>query len=114
MLPELKVNDFSKEVRRNSEAHGFKSVNEDPIQLVAWMYKEVMELYEEFLAYNRPAETYYGEDGKPEGIPSEIADIILICMVMADQYGIDLEAAMIEKHTYNETRPYLQKKGEQE
>ena len=114
MLPELKLNDFAKEVRRNSEAHGFKSVNQDPLQLTAWMYKEVMELYDEFLAYNRADETRYGKDGKPEGVPAEIADIILICMVMADQYGIDLEAAMIEKHTYNETRPYLQKKGEQE
>lgn len=114
MVPELKLNEFAKDVRRNSEAHGFSSINEDPLQITAWMYKEVMELFDEFLSYTRPKETRYGADGKPEGVPSEIADIVLICMIMAEQYGIDLEAAIIEKHEFNKTRPYLHKKGEQE
>ena len=29
------------------------------------------------------------------------------CFDMADYYGIDMEAAILEKHEFNKTRPYL-------
>lgn len=54
----------------------------------------------------------YGYDKKPcefskmEGIPSELADVVIRVMDMCEQYGIDLESAIAEKHTYNLTRPY--------
>ncbi|MBR3996408.1 MAG: hypothetical protein IKI97_14170, partial [Clostridia bacterium] len=54
----------------------------------------------------QPTETYYREDGKPEGVPSELADAVIRCFDMADYYGIDLEAAIMEKHAFNLTRPY--------
>lgn len=48
----------------------------------------------------------YGFEVKPIGIPSELADIIIRVGDIAGYYGIDLEAAVVEKMTYNETRGY--------
>jgi NTP pyrophosphatase (non-canonical NTP hydrolase) len=43
---------------------------------------------------------------KPEGVPSEIADIVIRCFDFAYESGIDLSAMINEKLAYNETRPY--------
>jgi NTP pyrophosphatase (non-canonical NTP hydrolase) len=41
---------------------------------------------------------------KPEGVPSELADVVIRAMDLADAYGIDLGAAIIEKLNHNATR----------
>jgi NTP pyrophosphatase (non-canonical NTP hydrolase) len=41
------------------------------------------------------------QNGKPEGLPSELADIVIRTLDLADMLGIDLSAAMAEKHSYN-------------
>lgn len=51
-------------------------------------------------------ETYYREDGKPEGIPSELADTVICIMDMCGYYGIDLEAMLVEKAEFNKSRSY--------
>jgi NTP pyrophosphatase (non-canonical NTP hydrolase) len=38
---------------------------------------------------------------KPVGLPSELADIIIRTLDLADMLGIDLSAALEEKHSYN-------------
>jgi NTP pyrophosphatase (non-canonical NTP hydrolase) len=40
------------------------------------------------------------------GVPSELADVIVRCLHFAGYHGIDIEAALIEKMIYNESRPY--------
>ena len=47
-----------------------------------------------------------GTADKPEGIPAELADVILRILDMCGQYGIDISSALAEKHEYNKTRPY--------
>jgi NTP pyrophosphatase (non-canonical NTP hydrolase) len=44
---------------------------------------------------------------KPEGVPSELADIVIRCMDFGHEWGIDLAAAIEEKLDYNETRPFM-------
>lgn len=41
---------------------------------------------------------------KPEGVPSELADIIIRVLDISDAYGIDIGAAVIEKLNHNATR----------
>ncbi len=43
---------------------------------------------------------------KPEGFPSELADVVIRCFDLAGAMGIDLEGAIRTKHEYNETRPH--------
>lgn len=69
-------------------------------ELMIYLYKEG----------KSPTETYYSENGKPEGVPSELADAVIRCFDMADYYGIDLEKAIIEKAESNKSRPYKHNK----
>lgn len=43
--------------------------------------------------------------GKPEGLPAELADIVIRCLDLAGGLGIDLGAAIDRKVAFNETRP---------
>lgn len=45
-------------------------------------------------------------DGKPEGLPIELADIALRLFDVCAALGVDLEHAMRIKHEYNKTRPW--------
>ncbi len=46
------------------------------------------------------------DDGKPEGLAYELADIIIRCFQLAGMLGIDLGAAVITKMHFNHTRPF--------
>ena len=80
----------------------------------------------EDLRCGRPVnENYYTENGaevvfsddargvplKPEGVPSEIADIVIRCFDFADEAKFSLIEVILEKLTYNDTRARLHGKG---
>lgn len=47
------------------------------------------------------------EKGKPEGVPSELADIVIRVGDMCARYKIDLAYEIERKLKYNQTRPML-------
>lgn len=51
-------------------------------------------------------ETYLSENDKLEGVPSELADVVIRIMDMCERYGIDLQDIIERKHEFNKNRPY--------
>lgn len=49
---------------------------------------------------------YHGADDKPDGMPIELADIIIRVLDFAEYNGMDIERALQIKMAYNDTRPY--------
>lgn len=47
-----------------------------------------------------------GPPSFPEGIPSELADVVIRVLDYCEAAGIDLEQEIIIKNEFNKTRPY--------
>lgn len=70
----------------------------------------VTELAEAAEAYRLPDSdirvTTIGEGGKPEGFPSELADVVIRVFDTAESLGIDIASEIERKMTFNATRSY--------
>lgn len=79
----------------------------DIIQQLALVHCEVSEAVEYCRLPNLPYQlSYKDEKGKLHGVPTELADIILRTLHIAQHWGINLEDAIKAKMAYNKTRPY--------
>lgn len=102
----ISIKELQKEVHENAKAHGWWETPPKIGELLMLITTEVSEAFEEVRKGKEINETYYADNGKMEGVPSELADIVIRVMDLCEHYGIDLEKAIIEKHEYNKTRPY--------
>lgn len=75
-------------------------------ELIALMHSELSEVLEEHRNGHAPTEVYFGENGKPEGIPIELADTCIRIFDACGKFGINLGEAILAKLEYNVTRPY--------
>lgn len=50
---------------------------------------------------------YHDDNGKPEGMVTELADTVIRIMDTCEAMGLDLERAIAEKVDYNESRPAM-------
>lgn len=91
---------------RNGWHDGDTTNTDRLVARLALITTEVAEAIEEVRDGWTARETYYlpEKPTKPEGVPSELADVVIRALDIAFEYGINLEAAITEKVAYNATR----------
>lgn len=100
------INDLVKKAHQNSIDHGFWEENRNFGEVICLMHTELSEAYEEYRIGKDLNTTYYEEDGKPCGVPSELADVMIRIFDFCGGNEIDLEKIILEKMEYNKNRPY--------
>ena len=100
------INQVAREIHENAVEHGWWDEERGFPEVIALIHSEVSEALEEYRNHREPTEIYIGDKGKPEGIPYELADVIIRILDYCGYAGIDIDAAITEKHEYNKTRPY--------
>lgn len=105
----MRVNDILKESYQVELEKGWQAYGEQrPLpELIALCHSELSEALEEYRNGHAVDEVYYDSDkpDKPEGIPIELADVLIRVFGICGQYGIDMEQALTLKTAYNKTRP---------
>jgi NTP pyrophosphatase (non-canonical NTP hydrolase) len=104
------IRDWQTEVHRLAREKGWHPPDTDPrepnraLALLMLVTTELAEAAEDIR--RGKWDLQFGTDGKPEGVPSEVADAAIRILDACEAWGIDLQASIEEKHAYNLTRPH--------
>lgn len=105
----MTIKELQRAAYKNAEARGFHSKRPNIWKFIGNLHAECSEAWEEARRPDfDPARIYYNaaKPEKPEGLPVELADLLIRIADTAEIFGIDLEAAVRLKMAYNKTRSY--------
>lgn len=105
----MKLSELQQTAWDISESKGFNDKGKATFgDRIALVHSELSEALEAYRGGSEPNVSWKDpDDGKPEGVPSELADVVIRVAHMCALYGINLEEAVKEKLEYNKTRPYM-------
>lgn len=113
----MKLTDIAKEVHKEAVLKGWwdqEVIKSDscPVLLprkvgeqFANFHTEISEAWEEWRNGHAMDEIYF-KDGKPEGVPIELADVFIRILDTCEAYKIDIENAIQIKMKYNKSRSH--------
>ncbi len=87
------------------EARWDPSIQNSFAEEITHLHEEVTEAFKAWRIY-RDFEIHKGENGKPEGVPIELADVLIGIFYNAELHGIDLLGALEVKGAFNRQRDY--------
>lgn len=100
-------NELAKAVNANARDKGWWETERQFPEIVALIHTEVSEAFEEYRNGHKLHEIYYNNGNqKPEGVPVELADVIIRILDFVGYHNIDLDEAVRLKMAYNKTRPH--------
>ncbi|KAK9679488.1 hypothetical protein QE152_g39961 [Popillia japonica] len=100
------ITELVQEAHKTAVAHGWWEKEPEFGTLIALCHSELSESLEEYRDGRQPYQLYHEKNGRPEGIPVELADVVIRIFDMCGHYGIDLEGAILDKMRYNQWRDY--------
>ena len=108
MIKNARISELQQIAAEQSRSNGWWDEKVTIVELCALVHCEVSEAIECYR--DRKVDMYYAHDstppGKPEGLPSELADVVIRVLDMCGRLNIDLEQAIAEKMIYNTKREY--------
>lgn len=126
MTTPVTIPEMIAEAYDNAKAHGWWPDGEKPNfgEKIALMHTELSEAFEEWRngvpldevyatikdgttgQMYRSTDPVFMQGEKPEGVPIELADVIIRIFDLCGHFKIDLEKAITMKLEYNRSRPY--------
>jgi len=109
------LNILTMKIGATAKAKGFHDPKErepgvirdaSPGERMMLIVTEVAEMMEAYRVSKNPSQFYIEVDGKPEGVASEVADVIIRCLDYCDVYKIDIGTVILHKMAYNTTRSH--------
>jgi len=103
---DMNIREFQKEVHHNAVYKGFwtKGRHSNIPEKLCLNHSEVSEALECYRKYEN--KTILDSNGKPTGFPSELADVLIRLLDLAEFLHIDLMQEALDKHAYNVGRSY--------
>jgi NTP pyrophosphatase (non-canonical NTP hydrolase) len=101
----MTIDELIQEAYANAVAHGWHDEPRSFPEILMLLVSEIAEAMEEFRSHKSVTDIYYVE-GKPEGIPIEIADLLIRVFDFCGDTGLPLREALEIKMKYNTGRSY--------
>ena len=102
----MRLNDFAEDVHQIAVEHGWWIKPPSFPEVIALCHSELSEALEEYRKGKGANETYV-INGAPQGIPFELADVILRILDYCGHEGIDIERCLEEKKNFNRNRTFM-------
>lgn len=104
----MNIQELIEESYETAKEKGWWNTDRNVMECLMLMVTELAEAAEDYRKFGTSAEAFLftEENGKPSGIASELADVLIRIGDMCGKWNIPLEKALEMKMEYNKSRPY--------